>query len=62
MSIGAVVSAAEGLPLGTPLRNRRISAKQIRRARKMLVSLDLDDPHARAGTRTRGAPTSSSPA
>ena len=43
MSIGAVVSAAEGLPIGTPLRNRRISAKQIRRARKMLVSLDLDD-------------------
>jgi exopolyphosphatase/guanosine-5'-triphosphate,3'-diphosphate pyrophosphatase len=43
ISIGAVVSAAEGSPIGTPLRNRRISAKQIRRSRKMLVSLDLDD-------------------
>ena len=43
MSIGAVVAAADGLPLGTPLRNRRISAKQIRRARKELIALDLDD-------------------
>src|SRR6266536_3625192 len=30
LSLGAVVSAAEGRPLGAPLRNRRISAKQIR--------------------------------
>jgi exopolyphosphatase / guanosine-5'-triphosphate,3'-diphosphate pyrophosphatase len=43
LSIGAVVSAAEGLPLDTPLRNRRITAKQIRRARKELTSLDLDE-------------------
>jgi len=43
LSIGAVVSAAEGLPIDTPLRNRRITAKQIRRARKELVSLDLDE-------------------
>src|SRR5436190_13645542 len=43
LSIGAVVATADGLPLGTPLRNRRITAKQIRRARKELISLDLDD-------------------
>jgi exopolyphosphatase/guanosine-5'-triphosphate,3'-diphosphate pyrophosphatase len=43
LSVGAVVAASEGLPLDTPLRNRRISAKQIRRARKELVSLDLDE-------------------
>jgi exopolyphosphatase / guanosine-5'-triphosphate,3'-diphosphate pyrophosphatase len=43
LSIGAVVTAAEGLPLDTPLRNRRITAKQIRRARKELTSLDLDE-------------------
>src|SRR5262245_18103679 len=43
LSLGAVVAAAEGLPLDTPLRNRRITAKQIRRARKELTSLDLDE-------------------
>src|SRR5262245_12594415 len=43
LSLGAVVAAAEGLPPDTPLRNRRITAKQIRRARKELVSLDLDE-------------------
>jgi len=43
LSLGAVVSAAEGLPLDMPRRNLRISAKQIRRARKEMVSLDLDD-------------------
>ncbi len=41
LSIGAVVSAAEGRPVGTVLRNRRIPAKQIRRTRKEIVSLDL---------------------
>ena len=30
LSIGAVVTAADGLPLETPLRNRRIAAKQER--------------------------------
>src|SRR5215510_796974 len=43
LSLGAVVAAAEGLPPDTPLRNRRITAKQIRRARKELTSLDLDE-------------------
>jgi len=43
LSLGAVVAAADGLPVGTPLRNRRAPAKQIRRVRKDLVSLDLDD-------------------
>jgi exopolyphosphatase/guanosine-5'-triphosphate,3'-diphosphate pyrophosphatase len=43
LSIGAVVLAAEGQPLDTPLRNWRISAKQIRRVRKEIVSLDLDE-------------------
>jgi exopolyphosphatase/guanosine-5'-triphosphate,3'-diphosphate pyrophosphatase len=42
LSIGAVASAAEGLPEGAPLRNRRFTAKQIRRVRKDLVALDLE--------------------
>ncbi len=42
-SLGAVAVAAEGLPVDTSLRNRRIPAKQIRRLRKELPSLDLDD-------------------
>src|SRR3989475_511848 len=36
LSIGAVASASEGLPPGAPLRNRRFTAKQIRRVRKEL--------------------------
>src|SRR5436309_2106474 len=43
LSLGAVATAAEGLPIGTPLRNRRVSAKQIRRIRKNLVALELDE-------------------
>src|SRR5689334_18292423 len=43
MSLGAVASAAEGLPIGAPLRNRRVSAKQVRRIRKDLVALDLEE-------------------
>ena len=42
LSIGAVASAAEGLAPGAPLRNRRFSAKLIRRVRKDLVALDLE--------------------
>jgi exopolyphosphatase / guanosine-5'-triphosphate,3'-diphosphate pyrophosphatase len=42
MSLGAVASAAEGLAPGAPLRNRRFTAKQIRRVRKDLVALDLE--------------------
>src|SRR5437868_1969683 len=42
LSLGAVASAAEGLALGAPLRNRRFTAKQIRRVRQELVALDLE--------------------
>ena len=42
LSLGAVASAAEGLAAGAPLRNRRFTAKQIRRVRKDLVALDLE--------------------
>src|SRR5262249_14478881 len=42
LSLGAIASAAEGLPPGAPLRNRRFTAKQIRRVRKDLVALDLE--------------------
>jgi exopolyphosphatase/guanosine-5'-triphosphate,3'-diphosphate pyrophosphatase len=43
LSLGAIASAAEGLPPDAPLRNRRFSAKQIRRVRKELVALDLEE-------------------
>jgi exopolyphosphatase/guanosine-5'-triphosphate,3'-diphosphate pyrophosphatase len=43
MSLGAVASTADGLPVGAPLRNRRVSAKQVRRIRKDLVALDLEE-------------------
>src|SRR5439155_14564318 len=43
LSLGAVASAAGGLPEDAPLRNRRFTAKQIRRARKDLVALDLEE-------------------
>src|SRR6476620_11365689 len=42
MSLGAVAAAADGLAPGAPLRNRRFTAKQIRRVRKDLVALDLE--------------------
>jgi exopolyphosphatase/guanosine-5'-triphosphate,3'-diphosphate pyrophosphatase len=42
LSLGAVASAAEGLAPGASLRNRRFTAKQIRRVRKDLVALDLE--------------------
>src|SRR6266850_930236 len=42
LSLGAVASASEGMPPGAPLRNRRFTAKQIRRVRKELVALDLE--------------------
>jgi exopolyphosphatase/guanosine-5'-triphosphate,3'-diphosphate pyrophosphatase len=42
LSLGAVVAAEEGHAPGATLRNRRISAKQLHRARKMLVGLDLE--------------------
>jgi len=42
LSLGAVAAAAEGLAVDAPLRNRRFTAKQIRRVRKDLTSLDLE--------------------
>jgi exopolyphosphatase / guanosine-5'-triphosphate,3'-diphosphate pyrophosphatase len=42
MSLGAVAAVEEGRASGAPLRNRRISAKQLRRVRKELASLDLE--------------------
>ena len=43
LSLGAVAAAADGRAVGAPLRNRRISAKLIRRVRKEMVSLDLEE-------------------
>jgi exopolyphosphatase / guanosine-5'-triphosphate,3'-diphosphate pyrophosphatase len=43
LSLGAVALAADGRPIGTVLRNRRIPAKQIRRMRKQLLALDLEE-------------------
>jgi exopolyphosphatase/guanosine-5'-triphosphate,3'-diphosphate pyrophosphatase len=42
MSLGAVIAAEQGRPAAAPLRNRRVSAKQLRRVRKHLVSLTLE--------------------
>ncbi len=41
LSLGAVAAAADGRPPG-PLRNRRVSAKQVRRIRKELTALELE--------------------
>jgi exopolyphosphatase/guanosine-5'-triphosphate,3'-diphosphate pyrophosphatase len=43
LSLGSVASVAGGLAPGAPLRNRRFSAKQIRRVRKDVVALDLEE-------------------
>jgi exopolyphosphatase/guanosine-5'-triphosphate,3'-diphosphate pyrophosphatase len=42
LSLGAVIAAAEGKSPGATLRNRRIPAKLLRRARKELTALDLE--------------------
>ncbi len=42
LSLGAVVSAALGHPAHASLRNRRVSAKHLRRVRKQLVSLTVE--------------------
>jgi exopolyphosphatase/guanosine-5'-triphosphate,3'-diphosphate pyrophosphatase len=42
LSLGAIASAGEGRQPGAPLRNRRVSAKQLRRIRRELVELDLE--------------------
>ena len=43
LSLGAVAQAERHQPAGASLRNRRISAKQLRRTRKMLVLRDLQE-------------------
>jgi exopolyphosphatase/guanosine-5'-triphosphate,3'-diphosphate pyrophosphatase len=43
LSLGAIVAAALGRPADVSLRNQRITAKQLRRARKQIVSLPLDE-------------------
>jgi exopolyphosphatase / guanosine-5'-triphosphate,3'-diphosphate pyrophosphatase len=43
LSLGAVAQAERNQTAGGSLRNRRISAKQLRRTRKMLVSRDLQE-------------------
>ena len=55
LSLGAVASAAEGLGPSPPLRNRRISAKQIRRVRKELTVLDIEQRMQVAGLEPRRA-------
>ncbi len=42
LSLGAVAGTALGWKPGEPLRNRRVPAKQIRRVRKDLIDLDLE--------------------
>jgi len=42
LSLGAVVAAEGGRSPDAPLRNRRVSAKQLRHARKTLTALDLE--------------------
>ena len=42
LSIGSVIAASEGGPAETSLRNRRISAKQVRRLRKAIVAVSLE--------------------
>src|SRR5438093_6086194 len=43
LSLGSVAAAADGGEHGSSLRNRRFAAKQIRRVRKDLVALDLEE-------------------
>jgi exopolyphosphatase / guanosine-5'-triphosphate,3'-diphosphate pyrophosphatase len=42
LSIGSVIAASEGRPVEASLRNRRISAKQVRRLRKAIVGVSLE--------------------
>src|SRR5712691_2321677 len=43
LSLGSVASAADSGAHGASLRNRRFAAKQVRRVRKELVALDLEE-------------------
>ncbi len=42
LSLGAVASAEQGRDPGAPLRNRRVTAKQLHRIRKEIVACDLE--------------------
>jgi exopolyphosphatase/guanosine-5'-triphosphate,3'-diphosphate pyrophosphatase len=42
LSLGVVATADEGRASNAPLRNRRVTAKQLHRARKTLTALDLE--------------------
>src|SRR5438094_8223266 len=42
LSLGAVAAAQQGRATNAPLRSRRIAAKQLRRARKDIVDVDLE--------------------
>jgi exopolyphosphatase / guanosine-5'-triphosphate,3'-diphosphate pyrophosphatase len=42
LSLGAIAAAEEGRQQNAPLRNRRVSYKQLRRIRRELVELDLE--------------------
>jgi exopolyphosphatase/guanosine-5'-triphosphate,3'-diphosphate pyrophosphatase len=42
LSLGAVVAAGQGQPADAPMRNRRVSAKQLHRLRKQLTPLTLE--------------------
>ena len=55
LSLGALASAQQGHASGAPLRNRRVSAKQLHRIRKMLVKLDLEQRLRVAGLDPRRA-------
>ena len=62
LSLGAVAVGGRGTRAGAPLRNRRISAKQLRRVRKDAGRARSREAAARARASSRGAPTSPSPA
>jgi exopolyphosphatase / guanosine-5'-triphosphate,3'-diphosphate pyrophosphatase len=55
LSLGAVAQAERTQSAGASLRNRRISAKQLRRTRKTLVSRDLQERLRVAGLEPRRA-------
>jgi exopolyphosphatase/guanosine-5'-triphosphate,3'-diphosphate pyrophosphatase len=55
LSLGSVIAAADGRSPGGTLRNRRIPAKQLHRARKELTALDLEHRLRVAGLEPRRA-------
>jgi exopolyphosphatase/guanosine-5'-triphosphate,3'-diphosphate pyrophosphatase len=42
LSLGTIASVDKGMPVNASLRNRRVTAKQLHRVRRMLTSLDLE--------------------